>query len=106
MEEAPAEHTRRVTSGPGGVQEGEPREYTGRQMVGLFLVITSYSIHYTKLYEADRQGAVRAPVVMVARERPLDELQFLRGGQELAGVVRLLVADRDGHVLEARVTLV
>jgi len=37
MEEAPAEHTRRVTSSPGGVEEGEPREYTGRQLIGLFL---------------------------------------------------------------------
>ncbi len=37
MEEAPAEHTRRVTAGPGGVQEGEPREYTTRQKTGLWL---------------------------------------------------------------------
>jgi sodium-dependent dicarboxylate transporter 2/3/5 len=37
MEEAPAEHTRRVKSGPGGVEEGEPREYTRRQKAGLFL---------------------------------------------------------------------
>lgn len=37
MEEAPAEHTRRITSSPGGVEEGEPREYTGRQLAGLFL---------------------------------------------------------------------
>ena len=37
MEEAPAEHTRRVQSGPGGVDEGEPREYTTRQKVGLLL---------------------------------------------------------------------
>lgn len=37
MEEAPAEHTRRVTAGPGGVEEGEPREYTRRQLVGLWL---------------------------------------------------------------------
>ncbi len=37
MEEAPAEHTRRVTTGPGGVEEGEPREYTTRQRVGLVL---------------------------------------------------------------------
>lgn len=37
MEEAPAEHTRRIQSGPGGVEEGEPREYTTRQKVGLFL---------------------------------------------------------------------
>ncbi|MBE0597701.1 MAG: DASS family sodium-coupled anion symporter, partial [Desulfuromonadales bacterium] len=37
LEEAPAEHTRRLTSGPQGVQEGEPREYTGRQKIGLLL---------------------------------------------------------------------
>jgi sodium-dependent dicarboxylate transporter 2/3/5 len=37
MEESPAEHTRRVTSGPGGIEEGEPREYTSRQKIGLVL---------------------------------------------------------------------
>ncbi|MEJ2699191.1 MAG: DASS family sodium-coupled anion symporter, partial [Desulfuromonadales bacterium] len=37
MEEAPAEHTRRVTSGPSGVSEGEPRAYSSRQKFGLFL---------------------------------------------------------------------
>ncbi|BCR05715.1 di- and tricarboxylate transporter [Desulfuromonas versatilis] len=37
MEEAPAEHTRRLQSGPSGVEEGEPREYSLRQRVGLFL---------------------------------------------------------------------
>ena len=37
MDEAPAEHANRVKSGPGGVEEGEPREYTQRQLVGLFL---------------------------------------------------------------------
>jgi solute carrier family 13 (sodium-dependent dicarboxylate transporter), member 2/3/5 len=37
FEEAPAEHTRRISSGPGGVEEGEPREYTGRQLAGLWL---------------------------------------------------------------------
>ncbi len=37
MDEAPAEHTLRVQSGPNGVNEGEPREYTGRQKVGLAL---------------------------------------------------------------------
>jgi len=37
MTEAPAEHTSRVKSGPGGVEEGEPREYTQRQLIGLFL---------------------------------------------------------------------
>ena len=34
---APAEHTQRLTSGPGGTEEGEPREYTQRQKLGLFL---------------------------------------------------------------------
>lgn len=37
MEEAPAEHTRRLKTGPGGVEEGEPRAYTRRQRIGLFL---------------------------------------------------------------------
>jgi len=37
LEAAPAEHTRRIKPGPGGLEEGEPREYTTRQMVGLFL---------------------------------------------------------------------
>ena len=37
MEEAPAEHVRRLKSGPGGVDEGEPREYTRRQKLGLIL---------------------------------------------------------------------
>ncbi len=37
MESAPAEHTQRLQSGPGGVEEGEPREYTQRQKIGLFL---------------------------------------------------------------------
>ena len=37
FEEAPAEHSRRIQSGPGGIEEGEPREYTRRQLVGLFL---------------------------------------------------------------------
>ncbi len=37
MEEAPAEHNQRVTSGPGGVEEGEPREYTRRQKIGMVL---------------------------------------------------------------------
>ncbi len=36
-DEAPAEHNRRLTSGPDGVEEGEPREYSNRQKVGLFL---------------------------------------------------------------------
>ncbi len=37
MEDAPAEHARRVVTGPQGIQEGEPREYTVRQKVGLAL---------------------------------------------------------------------
>jgi len=37
LEESPAEHTRRIQSGPGGIEEGEPREYTTRQKIGLFL---------------------------------------------------------------------
>ena len=37
MEEAPAEHTRRISAGPDGVREGEPREYTPRQKIGLIL---------------------------------------------------------------------
>ena len=37
MEEAPAEHVQRLKSGPGGVEEGEPREYTRRQLLGLIL---------------------------------------------------------------------
>jgi sodium-dependent dicarboxylate transporter 2/3/5 len=37
MEEAPAEHTQRLQSGPDGVNEGEPREYTNRQKIGLLL---------------------------------------------------------------------
>jgi len=37
IDEAPAEHNRRLVSGPGGVDEGEPREYTKRQKIGLFL---------------------------------------------------------------------
>jgi len=37
LEEAPAEHTRRLQTSPGGVEEGEPRGYTTRQMIGLWL---------------------------------------------------------------------
>ena len=37
IEDSPAEHTGRLKGGPGGVEEGEPREYTTRQRVGLFL---------------------------------------------------------------------
>ncbi|NOQ52551.1 MAG: DASS family sodium-coupled anion symporter [Desulfuromonadaceae bacterium] len=36
-EEAPAEHASRLKSTPGGIDEGEPREYTTRQKVGLAL---------------------------------------------------------------------
>jgi sodium-dependent dicarboxylate transporter 2/3/5 len=37
IDEAPAEHNQRLTAGPGGVDEGEPREYTTRQKIGLAL---------------------------------------------------------------------
>ena len=37
MQQAPAEHSRRVSSGPGGVSEGDPRSYSPRQRFGLFL---------------------------------------------------------------------
>lgn len=37
MEEAPAEHAQRLKTSPGGVDEGEPREYTKRQKIGLVL---------------------------------------------------------------------
>jgi len=37
MSEAPAEHIERIKTGPGGVDEGEPREYTMRQKIGLVL---------------------------------------------------------------------
>uniref|UniRef100_UPI00272E77E1 SLC13 family permease n=1 Tax=Geoalkalibacter sp. TaxID=3041440 RepID=UPI00272E77E1 len=37
MEEAPAEHVKRLNSKPSGVEEGEPREYTRRQLMGLIL---------------------------------------------------------------------
>jgi len=37
MTAAPAEHTNRVQSSPGGIEEGEPREYTNRQKIGLVL---------------------------------------------------------------------
>ncbi len=37
MEEAPAEHNRRLKSRPSGIEEGEPREYTNRQKIGLWL---------------------------------------------------------------------
>ncbi len=37
MDEAPAEHLQRISTGPGGVQEEEPRHYTRRQRVGLWL---------------------------------------------------------------------
>lgn len=37
MDEAPAEHANRVRTSPGGVEEGEPREYSQRQKFGLLL---------------------------------------------------------------------
>ena len=37
MVNAPAEHVKRIKSGPGGVQEGEPRRYSRRQRIGLVL---------------------------------------------------------------------
>jgi sodium-dependent dicarboxylate transporter 2/3/5 len=37
LDEAPAEHNQRLKSGPGGVEEGDPREYTSRQKIGLIL---------------------------------------------------------------------
>jgi sodium-dependent dicarboxylate transporter 2/3/5 len=37
IEEAPAEHVGRLKSGPGGVEEGDPSEYTRRQLFGLIL---------------------------------------------------------------------
>ena len=37
LSEAPAEHRERLQTGPGGVDEGEPREYTNRQKIGLLL---------------------------------------------------------------------
>ena len=37
MSESPAEHNQRLQTSPGGVQEGEPREYTRRQRIGLFI---------------------------------------------------------------------
>lgn len=37
LAESPAEHGQRLQTSPGGVDEGEPREYTRRQKVGLFL---------------------------------------------------------------------
>lgn len=37
LDDAPAEHARRIKSSPGGVEEGEPREYTNRQKIGLYL---------------------------------------------------------------------
>jgi len=37
IEEAPAEHTQRLQGSPQGVEEGDPREYTRRQKIGLWL---------------------------------------------------------------------
>jgi sodium-dependent dicarboxylate transporter 2/3/5 len=35
MEDAPAEHTQRLEGSPGGLKQGDPREYTKRQKLGL-----------------------------------------------------------------------
>jgi sodium-dependent dicarboxylate transporter 2/3/5 len=37
MEDAPAEHTQRLSAGPGGIKKGDPRSYTKRQKFGLAL---------------------------------------------------------------------
>lgn len=37
MGAAPAEHIKRLKTGPGGVEEGDPRDYSNRQMFGLIL---------------------------------------------------------------------
>ena len=37
IDEAPAEHSNRLHSSPGGVDEGEPKEYSKRQKIGLVL---------------------------------------------------------------------
>ncbi len=37
IDEAPAEHTQRLKGSPDGIEEEDPREYTMRQKVGLFL---------------------------------------------------------------------
>lgn len=37
IDEAPAEHTRRLQTSPGGVEEGEPNGYSRRQLIGLWL---------------------------------------------------------------------
>lgn len=37
LADAPAEHANRMQGTPGGVEEGEPRNYTGRQKFGLIL---------------------------------------------------------------------
>lgn len=37
LDNAPAEHVRRLKGSPGGIDEGEPEEYTLRQKIGLFL---------------------------------------------------------------------
>ena len=42
MVNAPAEHVKRIKSGPGGVQEGEPRCYSRRQRIGLVLGIVLF----------------------------------------------------------------
>ena len=37
LEAAPAEHIDRLKTGPGGIEEGEPKEYSKRQKIGLVL---------------------------------------------------------------------
>ncbi|SHI49251.1 solute carrier family 13 (sodium-dependent dicarboxylate transporter), member 2/3/5 [Malonomonas rubra DSM 5091] len=37
IDEAPAEHNNRLQSSPGGIDEGDPKEYTKRQKIGLAL---------------------------------------------------------------------
>jgi len=37
IDEAPAEHANRLQSSPGGIDEGDPKEYTNRQKIGLAL---------------------------------------------------------------------
>ncbi len=37
LDASPAEHAGRLKGGPGGIEEEEPREYTTRQKIGLFL---------------------------------------------------------------------
>ena len=41
---APAEHSKRIKSEPGGIQEGEPRKYSRRQRVGLILGLVLFVV--------------------------------------------------------------